>query len=68
MAKSLIDKIFTADALKKTEKDFGTITVWIPLEYKIKYDALQNKTGRKFGKLLQEVLKKSIDQAESQLL
>lgn len=40
------------------------ITLWIPEEYKAKYDFLQDKTKRRFGKFLKEVLIKSIDKVE----
>lgn len=37
------------------------ITVWLPKTYKDKFDNLQSASNRKFGKLLQDVLKKAID-------
>lgn len=40
------------------------LTFWLPDEYKAKYDLLQERTKRKFGKLLKEVLKRSIDRVE----
>lgn len=43
----------------------GPITVWLPNEHKAKYDELQTSSGRKFGKLLKEVLKRTIDQVHS---
>ena len=43
----------------------GPITVWLPNEHKAKYDELQSTSGRKFGKLLKEVLKRTIDQVHS---
>lgn len=40
------------------------ITIWLPDEYKIKYDLLQERTKRRFGKLVKELLKKSIDKID----
>lgn len=40
------------------------ITFWIPVEYKIKYDLLQAKSGKKFGKVCKEILKKTIDRVQ----
>ena len=37
------------------------VTFWLPSDYKIKYDLLQSKSKSRFGKLLKEVLKRSID-------
>jgi hypothetical protein len=41
------------------------ITVWLPPEYKDKFDHYQKMTDRKFGKLVQKLLKKAIDSVES---
>ena len=41
------------------------ITVWLPPEYKDKFDHYQEITNRKFGKLVQKLLKKAIDSVES---
>ena len=37
------------------------VTIWIPIEYKARYDLLQAKSKQKFGKFLREVFKKTID-------
>lgn len=42
----------------------GPISLWVPPEYKNKFDELQAMTNSKFGKLLQEVIKKAIDSAK----
>lgn len=41
------------------------ITVWLPPEYKDKFDHYQKMTDRKFGKLVQKLLKKAIDSVEN---
>lgn len=41
------------------------VTVWLPPEYKDKFDHYQEITNRKFGKLVQKLLKKAIDSVES---
>lgn len=47
----------------KTEKaqPIRVLSIPVPEEYKEKYDELQALSDRKFGKLLQELIKKSID-------
>lgn len=37
------------------------ITIWLTDDYKSKYDELQFKTGRKFGKILRALINKTID-------
>ena len=37
------------------------LTIWIPAQSKERFDDLQTKTRKKFGKLLAEVIVKSID-------
>lgn len=37
------------------------ITIRVPESYKAKYELLQRRSGMKFGKLMKEILKKSID-------
>jgi hypothetical protein len=44
----------------------GPVTVWLPTEYKAKYDEMQQRSGGKFVKMLKEVLKHTIDQVHSQ--
>lgn len=41
------------------------VTVWLPPEYKDKFDHYQELTNKKFGKLVQKLLKKAIDSVES---
>lgn len=40
------------------------ITFWVPAEYKAKYMAIQEKSGRRFGRVLKEILLRSIDKVE----
>lgn len=37
------------------------LTIWVPNDYKEKYGDLQKKSGRKFSKHLQAVVKLAID-------
>lgn len=41
------------------------VTFWLPIEYKEKYDTLQGLSRYKFGKLLKEVFKKTIDKVSA---
>lgn len=54
-------KALEVEQLTVVEKNLKILSLPVPEEYKAKYDELQTITGRKFGKLLQEVLKKAID-------
>lgn len=48
---------------KKTVKhETGLISIPLPMNYKQRYDELQALSDREFGKLLQEIVKKSIDE------
>lgn len=69
MAKTLSDSIdsiledFDVDAPPKPKPvtENTNISIWLPKEYRDKFDELQMKSKRKFGKLLREVVIKSID-------
>lgn len=37
------------------------ISIPLPEDYKNKFDELQTVTGRKFGRILQDIIKKAID-------
>lgn len=47
-------------------KERFAITIWMPLEYYEKYNSIQRQSRKKFGKLLKEVIKRSIDKVFSQ--
>ena len=59
------DKLKVNDEVEVNKKP---ITFWLPEEYKVKYEMLQGMTKNKFGKLLQEVVKKSIDKIDTKKL
>lgn len=44
------------------EKTIDVLSVPMPSSYKDKYKELQNMTDKKFGKLLQKIIKHSIDE------
>lgn len=55
---------FKTELLKDTQKDLkaaSPIAFWLSQEYKDEYDRLQTISGQKFGKIVQEVIKKTID-------
>lgn len=68
MAKDSLDEVFKKFGPITTDNSIteagGAITIWLPTDYKSKYDMLQDKTKRKFSKLVREVLKSTIDRAE----
>jgi diadenosine tetraphosphate (Ap4A) HIT family hydrolase len=49
--------LFSTDERPETKP----VTMWIPNEYKSKYDELQEQSKKKFGKKLQELVMASID-------
>ncbi len=70
-------KIETMDSmledLKKSFDDVDSslnddaITIRIPEAYKAKYELLQSRSNLQFGKLLKELIKKSIDKVSGQI-
>lgn len=38
-----------------------TLTIWVSPETKKKYDAIQRRSGRRFSKILKQVIELSID-------
>lgn len=42
------------------------ISFWVPVAYKEKFEIIQDKSNKRFGKLFQEVLKSSIDKVKLQ--
>lgn len=52
---------FNPEDHKCSREDCRPLSIWVPAEYKKKYDELQESSGRSFGKLLKQVIMKSID-------
>ena len=63
-----LDQIFEAfdkDIFTPSESSQRqAITIWVPEQYKAKFDSLQDRTNRRFGKLVKAMLMKSIDRIE----
>lgn len=61
------------DKIKEVFKDFmveekklgAPITIWVPIEYKNKYNAIQQRTKSKLCKKIRELILAGIDEAES---
>jgi hypothetical protein len=51
----------------KTFKEGRPVTIWIPADSKAKYDKLQAKSGRRFGKKAREILIELIGLAEERI-
>jgi hypothetical protein len=62
--KKIVDEFDFSKMRADPRGEVEPITFWVPCEYKAKYDLLQAKSGRKFGKLLKEVVKSSIDKVK----
>lgn len=60
-----IDDIFNQDS---PIHDRAAITIWVPTEKKEKYESLQGRTRRKFGKKLKEIVIKSIDRVNDEAI
>ncbi|OPZ23431.1 MAG: hypothetical protein BWZ03_00514 [bacterium ADurb.BinA186] len=60
--KDLNDVDFSQDRVR-AQKAKSPISLWLPQEYKDKYDDLQAITGGKYSKFLQQAVKKLIDSA-----
>lgn len=60
---NLIDECFQGmkDKHKSNHVEKTTLTLWVPTEYKRKFEELQDKTKKDFGKRLQKLLIKAID-------
>lgn len=45
-------------------KEGGPVTIWLPAEYKAKYDRLQERSNRRFCKKVRELIVAAIDVTE----
>lgn len=61
---SILDNLETVTEKKSPIKEGGPVTIWLPREYKARYDLIQRETGRKFGKTLREMIQVAIDRTE----
>ncbi|CAB4153183.1 hypothetical protein UFOVP610_50 [uncultured Caudovirales phage] len=66
----LILRDFNLSLNKNKEKGTSsrTLTLLLPESYKKKFDMLQEITDKQFGKLLKEIIMKSIDKIDSSKL
>lgn len=53
------------DGKKESVKSGGPVTIWLPASAKVRYDRLQESSGRRFGKKAREALIALIDIAET---
>lgn len=65
--KDLIDEALSGLDLNgenpKSKKEGITLTLWVDHAYKKKFQDLQDKTNKDFGKRLQKIVKLAIDRA-----
>lgn len=61
---------FSPSPLESTKnlKEGRPVTIWLPSDTKAKYDSLQEKSGRRFGKKAREVLIELIALAEERIV
>lgn len=59
------DLIADAGSGDEATIDSLPMTLWIPHAYKARFDALQARTKKKFGKKLKEVVMAAIDRVDS---
>lgn len=60
---TLLEDFVSKKAVAAGKGELAPITVWVPLESKLKYDALQERSHRRFAKTLREVMSVAIDRA-----
>lgn len=58
---------FTPVPQSQSRMDRGAVTIKLPADAKARYDLLQQKSGRQFGKKAREVLLKLIELAEARI-
>lgn len=63
--KQTIDSLFQDFSVEGNEtQPKAQINIWVPAEYKHKFDLLQARSNKKFGKILQKMVRLSIDNIE----
>lgn len=55
---------FTCSPAQLQAKNGATLTLWVPVDVKARYDKLQEQSGRRFSKKAREALIALIDAAE----
>lgn len=56
-----------ADARDPAVKNGTTLTLWVPVELKARYDRLQERSGRRFSQKARETIEALIDTAEAKV-
>lgn len=70
MNKKSLDEILSdfnpKSTLQKSNlKSGGPVTIWLPKEYKSRYDELQKTSDRRFCKKIRELIQAAIDMTEA---
>lgn len=60
---SLFDDLDISDASNGLEQRKG-VTLWLPLEYQLKWIEIQHKTKKKFGKKIRDFVIQAIDKVD----
>lgn len=58
---SILDDFEINQSGENQKDDSCPITLWIPVKYKERFAELQEKSNKRFGKKLKEVIMRSID-------
>jgi len=69
MSKKSLDEIMEGFSLaaqqsRGTLKTGAPVTIWLPAEYKARYDQLQAVSGKRFCKKVRELIEAAIDRCE----
>ena len=69
MSEKSIDEILKGfDPAAETDTSFHEnhtpLTIWLPMSTKAKYDSLQERSRKRFGKVLKQIIIQSIDKVE----
>lgn len=68
MRTTTLSEILEGFAPAQPEKQSSTtLTLWLPVKEKARYDRLQEKSGRRFSRKVRETIIALIDVAEEQL-
>jgi hypothetical protein len=59
-----IEEFDLDDVCDTPKEESRSLTLWVPAEYKDKFDRIQARSGRKFGKYLKKLLIQSIDKVK----
>lgn len=64
MFKEFLETFNAPEISEDVPTEWYTMSFYVPLQYKVKFDLIQAKSKKKFGKLLKELIIQSIDKVQ----